>query len=1065
MLRLFLGSDHKANRDAIFASVFALAAKGVENQIVVVPEQYSFETQRELCRRGGDTVSRYAEVLSLTYLCERVEAECGGGAYIPLDRGGRLLAAARAVDAVRGELRLYAAVCRKPSFLSQLLSAIDEFGGYGMRPEDLRRFAETHGGQLAQKLTELARIYETYLAATEKRPDAARRLARLSNLLDGDFAREHTFFFYGFADFSAVERAVVEKLARRADVTIALETTSAFAEAEKDRWLAFARQHGIHSEITAVSPREAKPALAQLARVFDGERAENAENDGSVQTALFAAPDKLVRAACAETRRLLISGARASEIAVVCPDMGLLPLVRKHFAAAEIKLNDTEKRPLSRHSGAKPLLSALEAVTDRMDAISVLACLRACANETTADLDRLERYCLKWNVRGAMWSKPFTKHPRGLGQEWTDDDRELLSELDAVRARAIAPISSLSAALSHAQTVRDGVTACYDFLQTVDLKNVLQRQANKLYAAGNYREAQEFVQIYDMLLDALEQAALVAGDCERTPDEFYRLMQTLLGEYAVGTIPSAADAVSFGGATAVRCASVRHLIVVGATDGAFPAAPHTAGVFTEAERAALLCEGASLAPLRESVAERELGAIRQMIRAATESVWLGATEKQPSYLMRCACAAFAPQRATEGEIVLNEREKSAARLRRGESADSPDMAELEQKANHTIGRLSAETVARLYRTPFSFSASQIEKLAECRFFYFLKYGLHLEKEAPVKFDAPQFGTFVHDVLEHTVRRVMDEGGFAAVNGERIRAFAAEEAAAYEKNLTDVTQDNVTWTRHFAGYLRETLAVTDDLADELRQAQFAPAAEELGFGYGELPNVEVSGKTASCRIKGKVDRVDLCTLDGTTYVRVVDYKTGGKDFDFSDVAEGLSLQMLLYLFALKRGGEVYFGAPLKPAGVLYHPAKDLFASHKTRPTAETAASESAKLKKRKGVLLSSPRVLNAMEPLSDKLRFLPIEAAKDGTLKGNVMDDRDLEELEAFVYRKVGELCDLLASGAVAPNPLKHGEQQSPCTHCDFREACRQSGAEFTPRNRKNIKLGDFLAMLNGEDAT
>ena len=1063
MLRLYIGSDHKANRDAIFAAVFALAAKGTENQIVVVPEQFSFETQRELCRRGGDTVSRYAEVLSMTYLAERVEAQCGGGAYTPLDRGGRLLAAARAVDAVRDELQLYAAVCRKPSFLSQLLSAIDEFGGYGLRPADLRRFAETHGGQLAQKLTELARIYEAYLAATENRPDAARRLERLSNLLDGGFARAHTFYFYGFADFTAVERAVVEKLARRADVTIALETTSAFAEAEKERWLAFARKRNVQAELTAVPPREAKPSLALLARVFDGERVENSENDGAVQTAVFATSEKLVRAACAETRRLLQSGARASEIAVVCPDTALTPLVRKSFAAAELKLNDTEKRPLSRHSGAKPLLSALEAVTDRMDTLAVLACLRACANEETDDLDRLERYCLKWSVRGAMWSRPFTKHPRGLGKEWTDEDRDLLAKLEEIRARAVQPLLTLRAALAQTHTVRDDVTACYDFLQTVDLKTVLQRQANKLYAAGSYREAMEFVQIYDLLLDALEQTALVAGDCERDGDGFYRLMQTLLGEYAVGTIPSAADAVTFGGTSAVRCASVKHLLVVGATDGAFPAAPHTAGVLTESERAKLLTAGASLAPLRESVAERELAAIRQTVRAATESVWLGTTEKQPSYLFRAACAAFPPAPASEGEIVLNEREKSAARLRRGESADSPEMAALAKKAAYRVGTLSAETVAKLYRTPFSFSATQIETLAKCRFRYFLQYGLHLEKEAPVKFDAPQFGTFVHDVLEQTVRRIMEEGGFAAASDEHIRAVAEDFAAAYEANLADVTQDSVTWTRHFANYLRETLAVTSDLADELRQAQFAPAAEELGFGYGDLPPVEASGEAASCRIRGKVDRVDLCTLDGTTYVRVVDYKTGGKNFEFADVAEGLSLQMLLYLFALKRGGEAYFGAPLKPAGVLYHPAMDPFASHDTRPSAELAAVKSAEQKVRKGVLLASPRVLYAMEPFEDKPRFLPITVASDGSLKGNVMDDRDLEMLERFVYRKVGELCDLVASGVVAPNPLQHGAWNSPCTYCDFADSCRRNGSDYTPRNRKNINMDAFLTMLDEEE--
>lgn len=1065
MLHLYVGSDHKANRDAIFSAVFAQRAQGRENLIVVVPEQYSFETQRELCRRGGDTISRYAEVLSMTYLAERVESQAGGGARLPLDRGGRLLAAARAVDAVRDELSLYAAVCRKPAFLTLLLTAIDEFGGYGLHPEDLRRLAAQNEGQLAQKLSELALLYESYLAVTSDRQDHARRLERLCNLLDGDFAGSHTFFFYGFADFTAIERAVVEKLARRSAVSLALETTADFFETEKRRWLDFCQKQNVPSTVTVVPPRETKRSLARLAEVFDGRRVPSGASDDCVQTAVFSSADRLVRAACRHTRRLLAEGAKASEIAVVVPDDGLLPTVRKLFAAAELKLNDTEKRPLSQHSGAKPMLCALEAACGRMETLAVLACLRACANETPDDLDRLERYCLKWKIAGAMWTRPFTKHPRGLAPEWTDEDRTALYELETVRARAIAPLAVLRTALAQAPTVRDEIAACYDFLQTIDLKNVLQRQANRLYAAGRYRESLEYTQIYDALLDALEQTALVLGDCERTPDEFYRLLTALLGSVSVGTIPSSADALTFGGVASVKCASVRHLVIVGASDGAFPSGGHGVGVFTESERAALLGEGASLAPLRAFAAERELGAIRQTVRAATESVWIGTTESKPSYLFRAAAAAFAPIGAAEGEIVLNAQEAYSARLRRGETPDSPEMARLAAKAAHTVGRLSPETVHALYRMPLAFSATQVETLAKCRFAYFLKYGLHLKKEEPVQFDAPQFGTFVHEVLEKTVRRISEEGGFAAASDAHICELAASIAADYETRLADLTQDDAAWTHRFSNYLRETNAVVQNLTDELRISQFVPVAEELAFGdQGDLPAVEIRGKEASCRVFGFVDRVDLWRTGEKTFVRVVDYKTGGKDLDFADLAEGAGLQMLLYLFALHRGGEKLFGAPLTPAGVLYHPALDAISPHDSRPTAEQAAAKNEKQKTRKGVLLSAPQVIYAMEPFEDKPRFLPIKVKKDGAWSGNLFDSRDMETLESFVYEKVGDLCDLVASGVVAPNPLTHGAK-SPCDYCDFADVCRREGQEFTPRNRKKISRDAFMALLYGEEET
>ena len=76
------------------------------------------------------------------------------------------------------------------------------------------------------------------------------------------------------------------------------------------------------------------------------------------------------------------------------------------------------------------------------------------------------------------------------------------------------------------------------------------------------------------------------------------------------------------------------------------------------------------------------------------------------------------------------------------------------------------------------------------------------------------------------------------------------------------------------------------------------------------------------VSGKVDRVDGWLHDGRLYLRVVDYKTGKKSFDLSDLRYGLGIQMLLYLFTLEQEGRSYFGYPIVPAGVLYHPAREV-----------------------------------------------------------------------------------------------------------------------------------------------
>ena len=88
-------------------------------------------------------------------------------------------------------------------------------------------------------------------------------------------------------------------------------------------------------------------------------------------------------------------------------------------------------------------------------------------------------------------------------------------------------------------------------------------------------------------------------------------------------------------------------------------------------------------------------------------------------------------------------------------------------------------------------------------------------------------------------------------------------------------------------LQELRAVVRELWEELAQSRFQPAGFEVQFGPGgAMPPVEIPGGAMPAQLRGFVDRLDLYERDGQTYVRVVDYKTGRKDFDYCDVLNGL-----------------------------------------------------------------------------------------------------------------------------------------------------------------------------------
>lgn len=276
------------------------------------------------------------------------------------------------------------------------------------------------------------------------------------------------------------------------------------------------------------------------------------------------------------------------------------------------------------------------------------------------------------------------------------------------------------------------------------------------------------------------------------------------------------------------------------------------------------------------------------------------------------------------------------------------------------------------------------------------------------------------------------------------------------------------SRYLFARLRNTAyAVVDQIAEEMRCSDFVPLAFELSFGErGELPAVTVSEPDAELRIGGKVDRVDGWVKDNRLYLRVVDYKSGKKAFDLAAVRMGLDIQMLLYLFALKKEGKQRFGMDIEPAGVLYLPARDEILSAERNITPEQLQSQREKELRRTGLLLSEPEVLQAMEHEAlQSPRFLPVRVNREGDVSGALASRRS-----AWA---AGAVC-----GAAAPpdrpggpgtanidaDPCCHNEDDSFCKYCDWADACHfQDGRDGDHRHYiLPVKPEEFWRQMEEE---
>ena len=1069
MLRLILGRDWTACRDAVMARIAGDVRRKRAGRILMVPELISHDTERRLCAAAGDTASRYAEVLSFTRLARRVSDAMGSAAQECLDAGGRVVAMASAARQLSSRLKAYAAVETRPEFLSGLIDAVDEFKRCCITAEDLSRAARETDGSFAQKLEELALLMEGYdsICSRGKRDPRDQMNWLLEQMELGSFAREHVFYIDGFPDFTRQHMAILEHLIRESpEVTVSLNCDKpdsgllAFETAGQTarEILKLARQNGVEVMVETI-PDTRKGLLHLRERLFQGSIQPGCAKS---QLAAYRAESPWQECAAAAQRilDLVHAGCRYRDISVVCTDMSVYkPLVELIFHRFQIPVYLAGTEDILQKSVVSTVMNALEAALSGFEQRATLRYLRSALSPLEQDIcDNVENYAIVWGIRGQKWSASWVNHPEGLSGKWTESSQRRLEELNEARLLAMEPLERLREGFLKAKDLRQQVLALYGFLEDIHLAQRLRTMAEEMDAAGDNRSAQILSQLWDILLAALEQMHDVLGQTAWEPEHFTRLLRLLLSQYDVGTIPPVLDAVQAGPVSAMRLHQQKHLIVLGCQEGKLPGYSGSAGVLTDQERVALRQMGVPLTGGSLDGIQAEFAEIYGVFCGAMETVSVYCSSEQPSFVYRRLAEMAGGERTADTRLGFAQAGsfEAGAWLARwnagelaGELGADAGFRDIRRRRNYSLGKVEQERIRKLYGDTLNLSASQIDRQAECRLSYFLKYGLRVQERKEATVDPAEFGTYVHAVLENTCAAIRDKGGFSRVSLEETLEIAhgfSEEYAA--EHFSQIESERMTYL--FRRNVRELDMVVGELWQELKDSLFEPQAFEVNFGEdGGLPAIAVPNSGMNAIIRGFVDRMDTWQTHGNTYYRIVDYKTGRKDFDYCDVFNGVGLQMLLYLFALRDSGEANLGSRPIPAGVQYFPARSPYLPADGRLEEPEAEKLRQKEWKRKGLLLRDEAVLQAMEPGENPTRMC-YTVKKDGSLSGDLADREQLKLLERYIFRYLGKLVEDIASGNVEPNPYTRGSSHSACAYCPYGAICHKDSVA----GRRNYKTMD-----------
>lgn len=1079
VLHILLGKDWTANRDAVMERIAEDVKLGKPGRILIVPELISHDMERRLCAWAGDTASRYAEVLSFTRLARRVCDLMGSAAVECLDNGGRVVAMAAACRQLTSRLKAYAAVETKPEFLTGLIDCIDEFKRCCITSEDLKRASSLAQGSLAQKLDELSLIMEAYdtLCRRGKRDPRDQMTWLLEQLEEGTFAQEHVFYIDGFPDFTRQNLAVIQHLIQVSpSVTVSMNCDCpdsgqlAFEKAGQTarELIRLANAAGVEVTVEVVGGKNTQMQTVRD-RIFQGTIQKGIAKE-RISVIHADSPWQECMAAAQTVRKLVQEGCRYRDITVVCGDMAeYQPLVDMVFHRFHIPVYRSGTEEVLQRSVVSTVLSALDAALGGFDQKETIRYFRSALSPLDPDTcDMVENYAILWGIRGDAWCHPWEYHPDGLGEPWDEHAHERLRLLNGAREAVVDPLFRLRNSVREARDLGQQVRAVYRFLEDIHLDRTLGTMSDELDDAGDNRSAQILNQLWEIMISALEQMYDVLGETHWAPEHFTRLFRLLLSQYDVGTIPPVLDAVQMGPVSAMRCNQEKYLIVLGAQEGNLPGYTGSSGVLTDQERVALRAMGVPLTGGAMEGIQAEFAEIYGVFCGAQERIFLSCSGDQPSFVYRRFAQmageelqyedllGFAEADPVEAAFFLSgwRNEKLAEDL--GLSVEYSWAAR--QRGYH-IGKIQKKNILSLYGRTLTLSASQIDRQAECRMSYFLKYGLRAKERKEVTVDPAEFGTYVHAVLENTARYIHDRGGFHQISLEETLEIAHRYSEEYASaRFSQIASERMTYL--FRRNIQELDMVVRDLWEELQNSQFEPSAFEVGFGTdGVLDAISIPNSAMNAVLRGFVDRVDTWHRGGTDYYRVVDYKTGRKDFDYCDVFNGVGLQMLLYMFALRNSGEDLLGGNPVPVGVQYFPARAPYLPSDGRVTAQEAEKLRTSQWKRKGLLLRDEEVLQAME--SGDPRRMCYTIRKDGTLTGDLADREQMTLLENHVFKVLAGMVEEIASGIVEPNPYTRGSSHSACAFCPYGTICHEQYVQGR-RNYKTMTAQRFWEDLEKE---
>lgn len=1062
--------------------------------IMIVPEQFSLEIERELTQYLAPGLL-LVEVSSFTKLVLKANITTP-----ILDELERIMILKKVLEDHHHELTFFTTSYNKDGFLEKINILLTNCENFGVT----QLGDDTVEGTLKAKLADIQKISKWFydFISTQFLTNEGSLNALIKSLTTTEAYKDALIIIDGFYSFTAAQQKVLLKLhsmARQMIVTLPMDkeylgsnqnhlyyksyntlinfefavpvskqfTNSAFANKTADIQFIADNYFATHS---IKQPRDSANVRLFACRNFESEIELVAQNI---------------------TRFVRDDTYRYNEIAIIT---GNLNLYRSHLTTVlgqyDIPYFLDETKTIQANPAVNFILNLLEVITQHWNLTAILSFLKSgiLTDFADEDIDYLENYLYEHGIN----------YKNKWLEAWEEEtDSTLINDLRTRVASIILGIEQKIIAHKHRGKILTSnlCRILYDFLVEINFANTIRWESKseseiEHTLSKNFNLALEYKHIYQTILDILDRLVDILGNQYVNIATFKSILTTCFKHEKVGTIPATQDQILVGEIPRTRLPKQKIVFLIGLNEGVFPANPINDSLFSDMDLTANLFNanpnlyelfiysnlyGSELEiystlikPSRYLFASYSMGDDSGKITRPS-IIFTRLKRMFTMYAPSTTATTFADQIYTSKQaiIALGRAIKQNAGIATLDDSykyalmwymqHQPDA--IVQTVNGLFftnqqDKLQTDIAKKLYSNNQVTTVSRIEKFRRCPCAYFIEYGLLASERKLFKFRTPDIGTIFHSVLEIYPKLLQAAGS----TWTTITPDAQQQLVATAVSESMLQNNKLKIKNGHTKYLTKRIETMSNraitaMASQLKCGKFVPAEYEYKFNDAALPAIEINLGETTLRLTGTIDRVDAyLTPDGDTYIKIIDYKSGHTQFDFTEAYYALQLQLLLYLDAY-----LQINKDAKTAGVYYFKLDASRVAYKPGETATDMAHKLLKTFKLSGITLNDADIAKAIEPELGN-QIIDMAYTKSGAPNANAITAtaEEFVAIRQFIINQVAALGKQILEGKVSITPYKLGTKTG-CDYCNFHGICGFD--ETLPNNNY-----DTLQKISKSDA-